>query len=753
MTKSTNLAADSFKCFAAWLAALFLVALGAKLWVIQLYGSALPFWDQWDEARLFIKPWLEGRATWSAWFAAHNEHRIFFTRLLDVLFLWLNRQWDPLLQMVVNAVIHSGYACGLAYALWRFTGRKYGGLICFLLMPFFALPFAAENTLHGFQSQMYFLGIFAVVTIIGLGFSSPGGGWWWAGLVAAFLSIFTMASGFLAAVAVGGLMVLRMVKARGITRPQLVTIACCLAVVVVGLALNVTIAGHEKLRPGSPIMFLGALMSFLAWPFGDQSMMLWFICLPLLITGILYFQSTWKNPPAAELILTLAFWSFLQTAALAYGRGHLNLSSRYLDTTCTTLIASLASLFVLKENLEYRKLSRPFLMALATVWVGMMFWGMWQTSQYAMSTKADTAQDHYMPANRRWSLREEDNVRAFIATGDTGRLANQKILAIPYSDASGLASLLLDPHLMAIMPAVCRPPLKLEKDGESDASFVPDGYPPDVPAQPFTRAWGNFSTNELKAPSTFVSQPLSATLPKLVLPLGCGTNPGGIRLQLVEQQTGRTIELHPETAGRWHTLIIDAPRSPFRLKITDPNQHSWVAVGDIQESGRLSYYALVLLNHAVTVLLAGLGLCVFLAGSAVVRRAISPGGGAFVELPVALIGLLILVFVWSGRNFDVTELNIKLRISLALGFTQNGNRPEAEMNLRNVLWLQPDNPETFVMLANVILEDPAWEPNRAREQAVVYYQAALRLRPDYVEARQQLDKMLQVPGRPGTTAN
>ena len=161
---------------AAWLLALLLVVLGAKLWVIQVYGTAVPYWDQWDEARLLFKPWLEGHLTWNAWFAPHNEHRIFFTRALDLLELWFNRQWDPRLQMVINAFIHTGYACGLAYGLWIFTGRKHEGLICFLLMPFFAFPFAAENTIHGFHSQEYFLSIFAVVTIIGLGFGSPGGG-------------------------------------------------------------------------------------------------------------------------------------------------------------------------------------------------------------------------------------------------------------------------------------------------------------------------------------------------------------------------------------------------------------------------------------------------------------------------------------------------------------------------------------------------------------------------------------------------
>ncbi|MGB8369583.1 MAG: hypothetical protein ACLPYZ_10670 [Limisphaerales bacterium] len=31
---------------AAWLSALLLVVLGAKLWVIQVYGTAVPYWDQ-----------------------------------------------------------------------------------------------------------------------------------------------------------------------------------------------------------------------------------------------------------------------------------------------------------------------------------------------------------------------------------------------------------------------------------------------------------------------------------------------------------------------------------------------------------------------------------------------------------------------------------------------------------------------------------------------------------------------------------
>ena len=734
---------------APWLLALFLTVLGAKLWVIRVYGSAVPFWDQWDEARLFIKPWLEGRLPWGAWFAAHNEHRIFFTRLLDMLVLWLNQQWDPILQMIVNAVLHAGYACGLAYALWRFTGRKSGGLICFLLMPFFALPFAAENTLHGFQSQMYFLNIFAVITIVGLGFGAPGSGWWWFGLAAAFLSIFTMASGFLAAVAVIGLTGLRMLRARGTNRRHWITFTGCLAVVVAGLVLNVSVPGHKPYQANSPIMFWEVLVDFLAWPFGDHSVMAWFVCLPLLITCVVYFQAAGKSPQAAELVLSLALWSFLQMAALAYGRAH-GISNRYLDITCTLALASLASLFVLAENLEYRRLSRPFLAIVAVLWVGVLFAGLWQTARGLMGTGADRTRGHYMELTRQWTLKEEDNLRAFLATDNLRYLTNQPGLAIPYPDGIGLANMLRDPSLQRILPPECRPPLKLEKDEKTDGTFEADGYPPDVPAQPFTRAWGNYRPNGTNATGSFVSQPLCPALPKLIVPLGWGSSLEGIEIQLVEEHTGRVIDLRPETTDRWQTLVVTAPRKPFRLKITVANPRSWVAVGDLQETGCLSYYGGLLLKQAVTVLLAGLGVYLLLAGAAVVRGGIGPGSGAVADLLIGLTGLVIMTQVWSTRNFDVGQLKIRLQKRWAQNFTSTGNPPEVEMHLRDVLWLQPHDPETLVALANALIADPSLDKARAREQAVGYYEAALKLKPDYPQARQQLDQMLTEMGHPDT---
>jgi tetratricopeptide (TPR) repeat protein len=738
-----NLNLSRFR-LAAWLCALFTVVVGAKLWIVQAYGTAIPFWDQWDEAKLFFKPWLEGHLTWGAWFAAHNEHRIFFTRALDLLVVRLNHQWDPMLQMTINAFIHAGYACGLAYCLWIFSGRKNEGLICFLLVPFFALPYAAENTIHGFQSQMYFLSIFSVATIIGLGFGSPGNRWWFLGLAAGIMSIFTMGSGLLASLTVTGLVVLRILKLRGVTRSHLITLGCSLVIFIFGLTLNVTVEQDKQFQAKSLLIFLNALMGNLAWPFSDHPVMLFFICLPLLITANKYFRSGFKDPRAAEFILALGLWGFLQSAALAYGRAG-EVCSRYMDALGTIPIASVGSLFILGKDTELRRLSRRSVTMLMILWVGIVFLKLGKISRTTIGDYKSV--ENYLQWSRMWGLVEEDNVRAFVATGDTNYLSNKPLLAIPYWNSAWLIDLLRDPKLSAIMPPDCRAPLKLEKDEKSDASFVLDGYPPENPKQEFTQVWGDYSTNTANASGLFVSKPISATLPKLIVPVCCGTNLQGIQLQLVEQKTERKIELHPEIVGRWRALVVSAPQNPFRLEITGQNHDSWVAVGEIQEMGCLSYCALLLLNHAVAVLLAGLCLFVCAAGFGLLhRQKIIFSDGSFAEFFILLTGLAAVACVWSARNFDATELSGKLQKNWALYFASAGDPPSVEMHLREALWLQPDDPEALNTLADVILHDPGLEKNKAREQAVLYYEEALRLRPDYAEARQHLNKTLSELG-------
>ena len=85
----------------------------------------VPYWDQWDgEARALYLPFSECSLTWAQMFSQHNEHRFFFSRLLALDLLMANGQWDPRLQQVVNAALHSLVAVLLVAILWIAQERR-----------------------------------------------------------------------------------------------------------------------------------------------------------------------------------------------------------------------------------------------------------------------------------------------------------------------------------------------------------------------------------------------------------------------------------------------------------------------------------------------------------------------------------------------------------------------------------------------------------------------------------------------------
>ena len=71
--------------------------------MIYRFGSPTPFWDQWDaEGAVLYPKFLDGTLHVADLIAAHNEHRIFVTRLWSLLLLELGGYWDPMLQMAAT---------------------------------------------------------------------------------------------------------------------------------------------------------------------------------------------------------------------------------------------------------------------------------------------------------------------------------------------------------------------------------------------------------------------------------------------------------------------------------------------------------------------------------------------------------------------------------------------------------------------------------------------------------------------------
>ena len=166
------------------------LAFGAKLMLIHRFGTDVPYWDEWDAVGgVLLMPWAHGNLHLADFLHPHNEHRIVFTRLVSFLLAVWNRQWDPLLEMSVNAAIHAGFCAALVLLAGRLLSGARFALVAAATTVLFCLAFDWENTLEGFQSQFYFLEWGALGMFVLCVPSVPLGGRWWAGWLCGLASL------------------------------------------------------------------------------------------------------------------------------------------------------------------------------------------------------------------------------------------------------------------------------------------------------------------------------------------------------------------------------------------------------------------------------------------------------------------------------------------------------------------------------------------------------------------------------------
>jgi hypothetical protein len=251
-----------------WLAALFVAAVWAKLLLLQHYPVPVPIWDQWDgEALTLYIPWASDGVTWRQMFTFHNEHRIFFSRVLALGLMIANGQWDPHLQISVNTMIHGIAAVVLAAALWMAMDRRHLPGIALAISLVCAPPFALENSLAGFQSAFYFLLLFSVLALWLMGAHRPGSAPWFLGIFCALCCLFTVAGGVLIVAGIGCVAVLRALADRSGFRPLLLDLAALAVIAAVGYAaLPPPIPYHEALKAGTVRDFSIALARNFAFP-------------------------------------------------------------------------------------------------------------------------------------------------------------------------------------------------------------------------------------------------------------------------------------------------------------------------------------------------------------------------------------------------------------------------------------------------------------------------------------------------------
>jgi len=589
--------------------ALVLVIAGARWWLIGKYSSDVPWLDQWDaEAQGLYQPWQAGTLDLHHWFTPHNEHRILFTRLLAFGLLQLNGQWDPRLQMIVNAVLAALVAAGLFLALHKSGGSRFLLLCWVLLAVLGAAPYSATNVLLGFQSQFYFLAGFSFLAIYCLVNSRPGSPAWIAGVLSGCAALVSMASGHAAPLAAIGVLLLSAARAPQAhrhleLRQNAVTIVAASLLVAAGFYFRHSPPGHAALAAKTAGDFARFLVDCLSWPGKPLALLAAFSWLPFALFLAAYIRGRTNGGPGERFILGIGCWVLLQAAALSLFRANSEegLESRYMEILSWGLLANaVCAAWLFQTKWELRK----FVPVLASLWFAVSAIGLYSVS--------------FDGAAFQWKQAMEAR-RA--ATAGFLALGNQEYLdrAPPYTDARHLAALLLDPGLRAILPVGIRNPLVLEPRGGSPVPEYINGLSSPNVANATPGVWtlpGMFSRFALIQPSTRFGYRVEkrSALPLLLLyRIGNGAS---LSISDAKGATHTAIPLPGGGDPRGSHAFAYCPTRECVL--TGSSGASQIAIMETKEIGWLSVAALVAALWGPFVMAGGLAL--FLAAATAAMR-------------------------------------------------------------------------------------------------------------------------------------
>ncbi len=549
------------------------LALGAKLGLIRAYGSDVPYMDEWDVVGgLLLIPSAHGDLQVRDFLQPQNEHRIVLTRLLAYGIALLNRQWDPLLEMTVNAAIHAALCSWLVlFARRLVTGVRFVVAAAGLIL-LFILPFAWENTLQGLQSQYYLLLWGAVGMFLLCVPAAPLSARWWAGLAVGIAGLGTVASGFVAAAVVLLLLCLRSVRARRLGIRELVAALLLASVCAAGILSIRTMPGHASLGAHSPLEWAVATADGLAWPAGGWPAA--FVILQLPVAALfLTRRREWRMAREEEVLAALALWTWAQVAIIAYGRANLGMMrSRYMDIYA---MASAVNMIALAVLLKRGAPSRRTVLV-GAAWAAVFTCGLWALERQT--------QTFYLDSFGAQKAAERLQVGRFLEKRNPAALKAAPPKELPHPDPGTLIALLSDPAVQSMLPVGIRPPVLLAPDAGS-SGFQP-APAPEGPFQPGTRAW---VAN--KGPARFVSRPFTEeSLPFLHVALSGSADLDASVFQVESAEGARALDAFALQGALWHSADMAVPRrTPLRVVVTLPPGDHWLAFTEPVELGAGSW--------------------------------------------------------------------------------------------------------------------------------------------------------------------
>jgi len=318
-----------------WIAiGLFCIIFGYRLGYLQMYGDSYVWRDGWEVDPIILSKWLSKDLSISDFLAAHSEHRIIITRIINISLVALSSAWDNFLQVTVAAflmTISCITACLYTVKLKTsiFPNAIFSSIIIGMSLG------SHDNALWGFQVCWFVMYLMQLTLIISIGSNSSvlsiiGVS------ISGSISLFSLGSGILLVFA-GTLSIITAVFFRLISKQDALLRAIPLfGLIVLGglMFTGSTHSGATNMRD-----FTLTCSKNMAWPWCLNATGLMapltaiFQWIPIIILSYMVCKKQSYRSKMSWFCLSFASTIILQAMALAYARGEGGVPPhvRYLD--------------------------------------------------------------------------------------------------------------------------------------------------------------------------------------------------------------------------------------------------------------------------------------------------------------------------------------------------------------------------------------------------------------------------------------
>ncbi|RKX27926.1 MAG: hypothetical protein DRP71_17910 [Verrucomicrobia bacterium] len=435
----------------AWQAGIvvFLIVLGAKWTLIALYGTDVPFGDQWDaEIVGLYLPSVGGEMNCARLFQAHSEHRIVATNMYNLILFWLcGDHMEPRVQVGVSSILHALWFGLIAMSLVPWLGRvaRWGLLLLLLVMG--AAPVGYENTLWGFQSQIYFVLLFWLGCLFGMCFNQFLSPRWWFGVGSGLLAVFSFGPGGLVGCAVAATIGLRGWNRQRWKRGDWLTLLVAFGLVVTSLGLQPAGARNTEFRPESVVELLEGLIKVFSWPselLSPVGLLIWVPGLVLVLL-LVFRRVTWS--PLAGTAVALVVLGAANGGAVALYRGGMvvaeGVAPRYFDILLIGLVGNFIALVSLPGS---QSLTRRLERLLMVGWLCVTIAGLTALVVRNVNDR--------LPFVRVMAVVQETTLLEYLETGDSSLVHGRSIWETSYPDSARLIEILSMPGVETVLPRI-----------------------------------------------------------------------------------------------------------------------------------------------------------------------------------------------------------------------------------------------------------------------------------------------------------